>query len=119
MTAYAVPPEWEHGDYPLAADLNKIRDGQLYFYERMPTYAVNSCVKELGSDASLTFTHRHRWLHYKSTGDITDAADASNTESLSNQSTVNVYDLDSIAWLTYGSVYYVDGVNFASEEPTA
>ena len=120
MTAYAVPPTFAHGDYPLAAELNKIRDGQLYFYETLPTYGPRPCVREVGTGEQVTFTHRHRWLHYKSTGTIIDPAGIEPDIDLSNPSDswVNVYDLDSIAWLAYGALYYVEGVTFASEELT-
>lgn len=121
MTAYAVPPQFEHGDFALAADLNKISTGQVHFYEVLPTYAVNSCVREMSTGEQATFTHRHQWLHYKSTGTIYDPAGIEDDIELPNPSDnwVNVYDLDTIAWLSYGAQYYVEGVTFAREELTA
>jgi hypothetical protein len=123
MTAYTVAPEWEHGDFPLAADLNKIGTGQTHIYEIALTYARNPASRSLAdlSAENINFTHRHRWLHYKSTGQVVDPSGAEEDVELPNPSDnwINVYDLDSIAWLEYGALYTVAGVDMACEQEEA
>ena len=118
MTAYTNAPVFSHGDFPIAANMNKISTGQVHIYEVAPTYAIQPCIKKLGTDDQLCITHRFRWLHYKSTGAISDPAGSEDDVSLPNPSDnwVNVYDLDSVPWLSYGAIYYVTGVDFACED---
>ena len=120
MTAYAVPPSFAHGDKPTAANLNKLSDGLDHVYELVPTYSVNQAVAELGTADRVYFTHRQRWVHYKSSGQILDPAGLADTVSLPNTSDdwANVYDLDQIGWLAYGAGYWVQGVDFALEDTT-
>lgn len=121
MTAYAVPTQFSHGDKPTAANFNKWSDGCNHIYELLPTYTRNPAVAEMGTGESVRFTHRLRWLHYKSSGQILDPAGIeANTVTLPNTSDnwANVYDLDQIQWLAYGAMYDVQGVDFAQEWST-
>ena len=135
MTTYSVVDEFAHGDYPLAADLNKIKDGINHIGEEWEDGTTPSASDELthrneavyqnrengvgstgreGSD--FTFIHTQRWLHYTSSGAIEDLAGLEDAVSLSNDSTYNFYDLDTVSWLSYGSLYRVTGVDVCFED---
>ena len=117
MTAYAVPPNFAHGDKPTAANLNKIADGSLHVYERTPDFAWEDLTPELGNGERMSFQHFRRYLHYKSSGQVIDPAGLGDTVSLPNTTDdyKNSYDLDQISWLAYGADYIVQGVSYAAE----
>ena len=117
MTAYAVPDKYSHGDQPTHTSLNKISTGQTHINELAPSIITTPAVPYLSTGEYMRMVHRHRYLHYKSSGYIEDPAGIEDDVSLSNTSDdwVNVYDLDQVAWLSYGAVYYVRGVDFAQE----
>ena len=123
MTTITTAPVFSHGEFPVAAELNKIVDGQKEIYAVARTYARNSFAPEMDTGERATFTHAKKWLHYKSTGTIIDPARDANPAagndpvSLPNPSNnwVNTFDLDSVAWIAYGSIYYVEGTDFAQE----
>lgn len=140
MTAYAQPAKFSHGDFPTAANLETINtalvaiaeiasDGttpasgetlpQLnpaVYWNREKGEAFGSRVQ---TDSDYWILHRHRYLHYKSTGAIEDPAGTGTAVSLSNEEDFNVYDLDSVDWLAYGQMYKVTGVDFCMEDSNA
>ena len=42
--------------------------------------------------------------------------DGTQSTPLSNDGTVNIYDLDSVDWLNYGQAYHITGVDWAMED---
>jgi len=122
MTAWATPAVYSHGDYPIAANLNKFSNGQLHIYEKAPDILFCNAVPYITSGEYMRFVHRHRYLHYKSSGQLVDNVVGQVEETISLPNTtddwVNVYDLDQVSWLSYGAVYYVTGVDFCQEHAT-
>lgn len=133
MTAYVVPPFWEHGDFPNAVDLDKISNAQKHLHENTPTtvqhplafYNTNDSVQQW-----IVITHTYKYLYY-----FTDGSEAkimkyspdysdniawgsetwltNNSETLSETNgnldalVVAFLDLESIEWLDYGDQYVV------------
>lgn len=118
MTDYVTPTEFAHGDYVAAAALTRWNTALTHIYEIAPSVQINTPVAEMDTGDRVSFTHRQRWLYYKSSGAILDPAGIEDDVSLPNTSDnwVNEYDLDSISWLGYGATYYVSGVDFAVED---
>ena len=117
MTAYATPPTYVHGYFPVASVLNKYSQGITHIEERAASVQRNPCTRQLGNGERVYFTHKDRYLHYKSSGQLIDVAGIEDDIALPNTSDdfANVYDLDQVAWLAYGSGYWVQGVTFAME----
>lgn len=122
--AYSAPPTFAHGDYPTAANMTKLSDGLTAIYSainsgKSVTFLVKSKDTTLSyfSDSSPFYVavHVHRWLFYTGEGTLTNIAQTETT-SLSDSGGTNVYDLDSVSWLTYGMAYRITGVDFALED---
>ena len=125
MTAWVAPPKFGHGDFPLAANLNILSQDLLSINERKPYQLFAPCTAKMTTGQQTGFYHRHRWLHYKSSGQIIDPVRAADPLEIAGEEEIslpnpsddwfNVYDLDSVAWLSYGSLYYMQGVDFVME----
>lgn len=124
MTAYAVPPRWEHGDFVGATDMAKYSTGQTALYERLGATVRTPCIQIIAEkghnatpweDSVIYFTHRKRFLIFRSSGLLHDPAGLEDDISLADEDTYTTYDLETVSWLTYGTQYYVSGVDFAWE----
>jgi hypothetical protein len=145
VTTYAQPPTYTHGSFPtdtdtatattqplqvLSDNCNAIaelitdgttpaanellpkRNPAIYWNREKDDYISGQNDK----NSDFCFTHTHRYLHYKSSGTIEDIAGLESAVSLPNESTYNVYDLDTVSWLVYGMAYLVRGVDFCAED---
>lgn len=113
--AYSKPTYWTHGDIPTAVNLNKYSADLNQIHTEIGDVARNPASPKTTSGSYYTFVHRYRWLYFESTGKI-ESIDGSQSVSISEQNdTVTLYDLDSVNWLYYGSLYKVTGVSFAVE----
>jgi len=133
MTAYVVPPTWEHGDYPNAVDLNKLSSSQKHLHENTPSsvqhplafYNTNDSVQQW-----IVLTHTYKNLYFATDGSEAkimkyspDYSDnnawgsetwlSANSETLSETNgnldaiAIGTFDLDSLEWLSYGDQYVV------------
>ena len=123
---YSIPPQWQHGQYPTAADLNKYKDGldamhamwgdkdyeyPLIHRKDEGDLAVN------GEMHSHWFINRYRYLIYNGAGSLHDPGNFFDTVSLEDGAWV-VYDLTTIEWIIPGKLYEVQGVGEAYESDT-
>lgn len=116
MTAYAVPERSAHGNYPRASRMNKFSDGLNHIHEIVASQAVRIAVP-IETDADFCLQHKHRWLHYKSSGAVEDLAQTeTNSLTFDDDDWTAVFDLDTVDWLAYGDAYLVTGVTFAEED---
>jgi hypothetical protein len=109
---YQVPPRPAHGDTIDAVLLNKYSDSLNAIYSATPVTRLDFAVrKTMNADTYYGYVHNRRYLYYKGSGKLY-SADLSQTTALSDGSNggTNVYDLDSVAWLAYGAIYYATGV---------
>lgn len=117
--AYSAPPSFAHGDYPTAANLTKFSDGLNAIYTAVNGKSAVFCArtKESGTDANSFYTlvHVFRWLFYTGEGSITNIAQDETTP-LPDTGGTNIFDLNTVDWLTYGMVYRATGVTFALED---
>lgn len=132
---------WAHLEIPTAAQMNTIRadinelfpagdrPSPLWLEHDLATLQLPNQVQPAGPGHNLSFqgpvgfylAHRWRWLRYRGAGKIM-SLDGRFEHSLSDSTPVageaQLFDLDSLAWLTYGSGYYVGVYNVFGEEPT-
>ncbi len=107
---------WAHGDRPTAAQMNEYKtvlDGAYAALEggnwQLPA--------EHMSESAFGLIHCYRYLHFGSTGTLTDIAGIYPDQSLSEGSDGHgVLDLDSLGWLNYGRPYEVAGVTWCQED---
>jgi hypothetical protein len=122
--SYSAPPAFAHGDYPTAANLTKLSDGLSFIYASLNSgKSVTFLVKS--KDTTLSYfsdsspfnvcVHIHRWLFYTGEGTMKNIAQTQTT-SLPDAGGTNIFDLDSVEWLTYGMPYMITGVDFALED---
>jgi hypothetical protein len=126
--AYAVPKQWAHGDTVSHTNMQKYSDSLNAIYAKSGDAKINPAVLwsyEQWDPANFensfyTFVHKQRYLWFKSTGAIVDpvrdadpagVAGEDDVSLSENQDNYGVYDLETIGWLTYGSIYYVTGVS--------
>ena len=72
MTAYVTPPRWEHGDRPVAVDMNKYSTALTAIYEmgdgvyRRPLSPYNPNDRDDTPEDlyNFTLTHKLRYLHF-------------------------------------------------------
>lgn len=113
--AYSVPEQWEHGEYPTAAKMNKYKDGLDAIYANLGDYVVNPAVaRRIDPVQGYYFLHRHRWLVYRAdpdAGRIEDPAGVGETVTLTaTGSNWASYDLGQVDWLIPGKLYQVQSV---------
>lgn len=92
---------FDHGDYPLSSELNKLSDNDNYF-----NTVINPNIYGAKDGSRIAYFHTYRFLFGSGSGDIVDISDPLNTVSVSSFP----YDLDSISWMAYGKEYLA--VNF-------
>lgn len=129
--AYTVPKVWSHGDVPTAALMNAYSTSLTEIYNKLAGKRHCrgvKCRQWLSRTADTLFdgmvdtnnsyqaeTHLLRWLFYGGEGAIV-SLDGTESTPLSNDGTVNIYDLDSVDWLNYGQAYHITGVDWAMED---
>jgi hypothetical protein len=116
--AYVQPPQFAHGDYPTAANLNKIADNLDDIHGTMGdgTFRHYPVIHNLGN--GFTFFHVWRWLLYAgSSGEISDPTGAqTDTIALPDvTSGFGVYDLRQVSWIHLGRNYEVANVDWCQE----
>lgn len=127
--SYVSPPQWIHFpaqiaesptppeyNVPSAVLMNRYSAAQNEINTRMGDYALNLAVGQIDDDNYAVLVHRHPWLHYREAGALTDI-NGNNSVSLGseNDSLYYTYNLDSIPWMTPGTIYRVNGCVMAAE----
>jgi hypothetical protein len=127
--SYTSPPQWIHFaaqiaesptppeyNVPSAALMNRYRSAQNEIDTRMGPHAVNFAVGQIDDDNYAMLIHRYQWLHYREAGTLTDI-NLQNSVSLSSDddNVYYAYNLDSIPWMTPGTLYLVTGCVMAAE----
>lgn len=106
-------PYFKHGDYPLAAELNKLGSNDTEFNS-----IIDPNVFGARYGSRITYSHSFRYLWFKGTGTIVDLSDSGNTVSLSDDGVPTQYDLDSVDWMSYGKLYQAINLDFSLESNT-
>lgn len=115
--------QWSHGDIPTGADMQAYSDALDALYASTPAYnsapAVLLLTSPIPGSTTVTFLdqgcffrlrHVNRFLHYKGAGTLVDVTGIEDDVTLPvDSSGYGVIDLDSIAWMTYGLLYQVEG----------
>jgi hypothetical protein len=112
--AYAVPKRWAQGDEPLAADINKYKDGLDAIHALMGDHPYNSAVMR-GNQPFVMIVHKYRWLIFDSNGTLEDPAGIGETVNITANGWTT-YDLSGVDWLFPGKLYKVDDCQFAWED---
>jgi hypothetical protein len=119
--AYNGVPTYHHGDRVYAADLQKYSDGlnaiKPMFPDEKESWA--HAFSTMAEAQSYFFTHKRRWLIYKSTGVIHHPTDPVTYPdvSLSDSDDINAVDIDAeVSWLIVGQLYQVIGCSVAFED---
>ena len=111
--------QWSHGDTVSAADLNAYSTALTALHARILSTSIRMATpNQYGSGNIYRFVHRNRWLHFKSTGQIKNAAGTQQATLSPINDTYTSFDLQSLNWLAYGQLYQVVGCDMASEEVT-
>lgn len=116
--AYSTPPHFQHGDIPVAADMNKYSDDLEAIHERMgdAIYAFPAAhALPLEDHDQAYMVHRYRWFWFQSNGTLVDAADSANTVTLTEDTEPTLLDLNGVSWMYPGKLYYVTGVTWCME----
>lgn len=112
--------QWAHGDTVSAANLNAYSTELTALHDRILNTRIRMATpNQYGSGNIYRFVHRNRWLHFKSTGQIKNAAGTQQATLSPINDTYTSFDLQSVSWLAYGDLYQVVGCQMASEESTA
>ena len=116
--AYSTPPTWAHGDTVSHTNLQIYSDDEEAIHARTGDasryfLAAHAAV---GVDNDQAFmVHRYRWFWFASNGTIVDAADATNTVTLTEDTEPTLLDLNTVSWLYPGKLYYITGVTWCME----
>jgi hypothetical protein len=110
--AYAVPPTWQHGDYPTAVKIAKYKDGLDAIYATVGNVQLHPAViRRMGEIESYWLVNHYRWLIYRGDGGIHDPSGSGDTVALSGSgSTWLNYDLSQVDWIFPGKLYHVEDV---------
>ena len=112
--------QWSHGDTVSAANMNAYSTELTALHARILNTRIRMATpNQYGSGNIYRFVHRNRWLHFKSTGQIKNAAGTQQATLSPINDTYTSFDLQSLSWLAYGDLYRVVGCQMASEEVTA
>lgn len=114
-TEYSPPKRWAHGDLPTAADMNLYSRAIASMYERHGPASYNIAVRKISGGEFYCFVHRYRYLHYLNAGTLADLTGTYSTTLDETPSGVKVFDLSTVNWLTFGSVYTITDSSFACE----
>jgi len=112
--AYTDIEIFEHGDFPLAADLNKIIDNQEFFNETIYPHVFGA-----KGGSRLIFIYRYRFLWFQGTsGTIENFPDQDESVSISDDDgDFAQYDLNTISWLSPGQIFLVNNCDYAINTP--
>ena len=119
--AYVAPPQWQHGDIPTAALMNRYRDSlnalKAVFDETPQDVAAPVYEGADEDEAEWQLVHINRYLIYGDEATVRDPTNEENTASLPKPAagTKGVYDLDTVNWLTYGMTYTAKGCAWVIE----
>jgi len=118
MTTYVAPNQWSRGDVPTAALMNQYSTGLTATHEVTGDIAVNPVIQHGVSEGVFYIAHTHRYLFFRSQGQIEDPNGVEDSVSLSEQKSgaVTRYDMDDIGWLNYGMIYRVTGCSMCMED---
>lgn len=108
---------WVHGDKPTATEINKYGATLDDAHDAMGDVALVFPALVVSSSV-FTFFHKHRYLWFRSTGQIVDPSGIGETVSISDENKPTKYDLNQVSWLYYGVRYTVTGVSWALESET-
>jgi len=103
-------PYFKHGEYPLAADLNKLGGNDTYF-----DTVIDPNIFGARYGSRIVYSHTYRYLWFFGTGTLVDLSDPLNTVSLSDDGIPTQYDLDSVDWMAYGKLYYALNLDYSLE----
>lgn len=115
--AYAQPPQFAHGDYPTAANLNIIGDNLDAIHDILGDKTFRHYAVAYNDGEGFTMFHVWRWFFYAGSGGaITDPTGTNADVTLADvTSGFDVYDLRQISWLHLGRHYDVTGVDWCIE----
>jgi hypothetical protein len=118
VTTYVVPKQWSRGDVPTAAQMNQYSTALTAAHEVVGDTAVNPVIQQGVSEARFFLRHTHRYLFFRSQGQIEDPNGVEDPVSLSEQKSgaVTRFDLDDVGWLNYGMIYMVTGCSQCMED---
>lgn len=104
-------PYFKHGDYPLAAELNKLCTNDTEFND-----IIDPNIFGARYGSRITYSHSFRYLWFKGTGTLVSLSDPLDTVSISDDGGVPTqYDLDSIDWMAYGLIYQAINLDYSLE----
>ena len=107
---------WAHGDKPTAAQINEYKTVLDAAYAALEGGDWQLAAEHM-SEAAFGLVHCYRYLHFGSTGTLSDLQRVYPDVSLSEDSSGHgVLDLDSLGWLNYGRPYEVTGVTWCQED---
>ena len=107
---------WAHGDKPTAAQINEYKTVLDAAYAALEGGNWQLAAEHM-SEAAFGLVHCYRYLHFGSTGTLSDIQRVYPDVSLSEDSSGHgVLDLDSLGWLNYGRPYEVTGVTWCQED---
>ena len=109
-------PVFSHGQKPTASNMNAFKT-----VLDAANAALSGGTIQLPavhqSESAFGLLHCYRYLHFASTGTLTDIQGVYPDVSLSEDSDGHgVLDLDSLGWLNYGRPYEVTGVTWCQED---
>lgn len=107
---------WQHGEQPTAAILNEYRTALIDAHTTLGDDGGWSEAHEKISEASFVMLHTWRYLHFTSTGQITDLYGNNALDLEENADGQGRIDLDTLDWLVYGQLYRVNGVSVCMED---
>lgn len=112
--------QWQHGDTLTHTDLNMLSAG-LNTARALSGDAVLNIAASgaYGAGAVFFLIHTERYLHFKSTGKLTNVSGTEETGLSTGDSEYGVLDLDGVEWLNYGGLYRVTGCEMCCEDDTA
>ena len=108
---------WQHGDTLPAADLNALSSGLNTARTLSGDVVLNVATQgAYGPGAVFWFIHAKRYLHFKSTGKLSNPSGTQEMSLSTGDKEFGVYDLDGLDWLTYGGLYRVTGCEMCCED---
>ena len=116
--SYAAITPFAHADTLVAAPLTQLAANLDAAHERFGDIKLNwpSAHAVAGVDNDQAYmVHRYRWFWFQSNGAIVDAADPTNTTTLTEDTEPTMLDLNSVSWLYPGKLYYITGVTWCME----
>lgn len=107
---------WTHGDKPTVTILNEYRDALIVAHTGLGDLADWSIAQQRTSEARFVLLHTFRYLHFTSSGTISELDGTNESDINEDDSGAGVLDLDTLDWLVYGQLYLVTGVSVCIED---